>query len=535
ISDYLGLGGNLLISGQNVGAYDGGGFDVQYWWHNLLGAYFNGETAVSNPLTGTPNTLFTGINPTLNSPDSAQNQTTPDQSNPRPTSLSQPTFQYANGLSGGLYTSHCQPFHIAYFGFGLEGISINERNQILDRSFASFALPPQNSGARWEPAALDDFAIAGSQMVYTLTLRNMSETLTDTFNLSITNGSWPSEIMTQTLKLGTCQAGQTVLRVDVPTGLPKDFTHDIKLTAVSTNYPATNAQFNLHHKIPGGILLVDDDRWYNQEETFSAMLDAMNLTYDIWDIGWDNNVRDSPPQEILDAYDIILWYTAYDWFAPVTAVENQRLTQYLEQGGRLFLSSQDFLYYHHNTKLAQHYLGVTDYVESIDPNSVYGAGSPYLAPDLAGPLSLDYPPYQNNSDGIMSRSGSQPYLWLDKGMAGGTATAGANWRTIFLSFPIEKLTPSARTIMMNNIVGWLSDLGNSTFIVDRPTSLLGEPRTYTITLQNLSQAITNQVKITNTLPAGLQILPGTIRGGALFSPAVNQLTWGGSLPPHGQH
>ena len=50
ISDYLGLGGNLLISGQNIGAYDGSGFDLQYWWYNLLGANFRGKTAVSTPL-----------------------------------------------------------------------------------------------------------------------------------------------------------------------------------------------------------------------------------------------------------------------------------------------------------------------------------------------------------------------------------------------------------------------------------------------------------------------------------------------------
>jgi uncharacterized repeat protein (TIGR01451 family) len=120
-------------------------------------------------------------------------------------------------------------------------------------------------------------------------------------------------------------------------------------------------------------------------------------------------------------------------------------------------------------------------------------------------------------------------------MAGGTATAGVDWRTVFLSFPLEKLPLPARTAMMNSIVGWLSDLGNSTFEVDRSTSPLGQPRTYTITLQNWPQAITNQIKITNTLPAGLQMLPGTISGGAQFSAAANQLTWSGTLPPNGRH
>lgn len=535
ISDYLGMGGNLLISGQNIGGYDGSGFDVQHWWYSMLGANFRGETDVSNPLMGTADTLFAGITPNLNGPGSAQNQTTPEQSRPLPNRLSQPTFQYADGLAGGLYASQCRPYHLAYFGFGLEGIPASERNLILDRSFATFALPVQNGGVRWETAAVDDFAVPGSQMVYTLTLRNMSETLTDTFHLGVTNNIWPASLVTETLQLGACQTGQTMLQLDVPADLPDDVVHEMKVTAVSANYPSTATQLDLRHKTPGDILLVDDDRWYNQEETFSAMLDAMNLTYDIWDVGWDDNVRGSPSQEILNAYDIVLWYTGYDWFAPVTAVENQRLTHYLEQGGRLFLTSQDFLYYHHQTELARHFFGAADYRESVEPNRVYGAGNPGLPPDLAGPLPLDYTPYQNNSDGVIPRPGSQPYLWLDQGMAGGVTTAGADWRTLFLGFPLEKLPLPARTAAMNSIVGWLSDLGDSTFEVDRSVSPLGQPRTYTITLQNLPQAGANQVSITNTLSSGLQMLPGTINGGAQFNAGTNRLTWSGTLPPNGRY
>lgn len=533
ISDYLGLGGNLLISGQNVGAYDGSGVDIQHWWYNQLGATFRGKTDASQSLIGADNTNFDGMIVALNAAGSAQNQAWPDVSRPRSGGLAQSTLLFADEAAGGLQAGRCQPFHIAYFGFGLEGVAANDRANLISRSFDYFASPPQTADVQWEQSAIDDFALAGSQIVYTLTVRNVSDTLTDTLHLSSQGGSWPTSLVTETLTLDACQTGQTVLTIDVPEAVPPDVVNTMQLTAVSSNNPAIARQLPIRLKTPGHILLVDDDRWYNQEAKFQAMLDEMQLEYDVWNIGWDNNVRGSPPQALLNAYDIVIWYTAYDWFAPVTAVENTRLTHYLEQGGRLFLTSQDFLYYHRQSRLAQFYLGVAEYSESVEPGQIYGASSQLLPPELAGPLPLAYTPYQNFSDGVIPRAGSSPFLWLDRGMAGATATAGDDWRTIFLSFPLEKLPESAQAPMMNSIVGWLSDLGDSSFAVDQRTGLTGEPRTYTITLRNLPDAPTNQISLTNTLPAGLTLLPGTISGGAQYDASSRQLTWAGQLLPGG--
>ena len=535
ISDYLGLGGNLLISGQHVGSFDGDGIDTQHWWVGLLAARFMGKTAVTATLNGAPNTPFAGLSPGLNVVGSAGNQVGPDRSRPQENALTRPAFLFDDGLAGGLLGGHCRPFRIAYFGFGLEGTAAGDRAAILHRSFDYFASPRQAVGAEWRPEAIGDFALAGERLVYTLTVRNLSETLTDTLRLSAIGDAWPAALVTDTLTLGPCQAGRTVLTIDAPPGAAADEEHFTQVTAVSGNDPAFAASLNVRHKIPGHILLVDDDRWYDQEAIFGAMLDAMGLKYDVWEIGWDNNVRGSPPQAILDAYDIVLWYTAYDWFAPITAGENETLTRYLAQGGRLFLTSQDFLYYHHQTPLARDYLGVIEYRESVTPTLAYGAGNPLLPPDLAGPLPLDYTPYQNFSDGLVPAVGSRPFIWLDQGVAGGVATAGADWRSVFLSFPLEKLPIMARTQIMNSIIGWLSDLGETTFDVDRRTGPPDEPRTYTIALRNLADAPENRVTLTNTLPVSLTLLPGTISGGAVYDPATRRLTWTGQMAGGASH
>jgi uncharacterized repeat protein (TIGR01451 family) len=536
ITDYLGYGGNLLISGQNVGNFDGEGFGTQIWWYRDLKGVYSGKTAVTQTLTGTVDTIFTGISLTLNGGDSANNQILVDTARPRPDSLTEVGLWYDNGSAGSLVAGQCDPFRIVYLGFGLEGVSDGgARTALLDRSLAFFNAPPLQTGVQWNDSPIDDFALAGSQLVYTLTLRNLSETVTDTFQLDVSNALWPSSLATTTLTLGKCETGQTVLTIDVPDDAPTDFTHTISLTAISSNDNSVVSDLLVRHKTPGHVLLVDDDRWYDQEATFRAALDAMDLRYDVWEIGWDQNVRGSPSVTYLNEYDIVIWYTGYDWFAPITAEENQALSDYLSQGGRLFLTSQDFMYYHHTSQLAQTYFGVVEYRESITPTMVYGGDNPVLPTGLAGSLPLDYGVYQNNGDGLIPADGSRPFIWHDQGMAAGVATADPNWRTIFWGIPFEKLPPATHPIAMNAVVGWLSDLGDSTFEVDGRTGAPSVPRSYTITLRNLDIGRGNQVWMTNTLPTELTLLPGSIAGGAVYDATAGRLTWQGVLGNDDSH
>ncbi|HFQ94001.1 MAG TPA: hypothetical protein ENK32_08335, partial [Anaerolineae bacterium] len=166
ISDYLGAGGNMLVSGQNVGFYDGL-VSVQYWWYAFLEAAFQGPAAVTQTIAGAADTDYAGIWLTLNGPDSAQNQQFADASAPRIGSLTRPSFYFADGQAAGLQAGHCQPFRLSYLGFGLEGVSDGaDRAAILDRSLAYFASPRVQFGAQFSPESVDDFALPGQRLVY---------------------------------------------------------------------------------------------------------------------------------------------------------------------------------------------------------------------------------------------------------------------------------------------------------------------------------------------------------------------------------
>jgi hypothetical protein len=261
----------------------------------------------------------------------------------------------------------------------------------------------------------------------------------------------------------------------------------------------------------------------------------MGFTYDTWDTGHAAASRNGPPLPLLAQYDFVIWYTGYDWFQPITSAENQALTGYLAQGGRLFLTSQDFLYYHHRTALARTYFGVAEYWETVEPTQLIGAGHTAVAPEAMPPIPLGFDPYQNHGDGIVPAPHSQPFFWHDRALPAGTATAGDNWRAVFWAVPFETITPTRQAAVMNRVMGWLSDLGDSSFTVDARVGLIGEPRTYTITVRQMDNGLSNSVWLTNTLPTWLQIDLNSVTGGATYNPATRQLTWTGTLPGGGSH
>lgn len=539
LTDFLGNGGGLLVSGQNVGAYDGYGFGTQVWWYRDLEAEFLGKTAVTQTISGLQDGLFADLAFGLNGGDSANNQALPDVAQSQPGALSQTALQYSNGYPAGLQAGHCQPGRIVYLGFGLEGVDNGaDRQALVERSFDFFAQPRLSFGVTFTDEAIDDFAIPASTHVYTLTIRNLSEVLTDTFSISSQTTGWASSLLTETITLGPCQTGQTVLRLHVPGHVPADMEHQTEITAVSSNHSTTQSSLWLHHKTPGQILFVDDDRWYDQESHLIDSLAAMGLRFDVWETGWrQGNQRQSPPTRLLHEYDFIIWYTGYDWLAPLLSNEVESLTAYLQQGGRLFLTSQDFLYYHHRSSLARHYLGVMDYREAVTPTLLYGGNPTAVDPALSGPLVLSRGHYLNNADGLIpfADGAARPFFWHDSGMPAGIANQGESWRSIFWALPFEWLPDEDEAAAMAQIVAWLSDLGDSTFVVDSRVGTAVESRTYTLTVANVPTALSNQVRITNSLPAELTLLPGSVEGGAVYDAARHELRWRGTLGPGQSH
>lgn len=538
LMDYLDEGGKLLVFGPNVALYDSHGSSPQGWWYNYLRGRWLGRQSAPFNLTGAAGTPFAGLSFILNGPGSAANQIQTDQVAPQLDSWTRPLLHYGDGRAAALQAGACEPYQIVYLGFGLEGVSpAGVRPQIIQRTVDWLMAPPLTEGVFITPTASETLAVPGETLSYTFAIHNASETMTDTFTLALSGGTWSSTLITSTLTLGPCQIGPTVVQVTVPTGLPANSYHSLTLTATSANNPGVSQQATLQHKTPGHILFVDDDRFFDLEDRLLDALTANGLTYDVWETGWRNTGGQSPPAALLPFYDLIIWYNGYDWYAPILPHELAALEQYLAQGGRLLLTSQDFLYYHHRDPFSHHYLGVQTHFEGAEPTLVIAEGSLRQA-GLTQPLPLEMAPYQNFADGLVPAAGV-PLVWHDHGLPGGLTNQGAaangeQWRSIFLAFPLEMLPSETLAAAANGMVGWLSDLGDSIWAVDENHAPLGgSSRVFTLTLRNQG-TMSHEVTVINQLPKLLTVDSGSISGGGSYDPITRQISWQGTLLPGGE-
>jgi hypothetical protein len=543
LSEYLGLGGNLLISGQNIGQKTQDPIHPPYWWQRQLRGQYIDKASPTLSLTADPDSLFAGLSLTLNGSDSAANQIAADIVRPLPSGLTKAAFRYPDGQAGGLYSDFCGPYHIVHLGFGLEGVSgADNRAAIIERSYSYFEEPEPAAGVEFRPESVSQLAAPGSRLTYTLSLVNRSESLTDTFSLDFSGTTWSTNLITPTVTVGPCGREETIVTIDVPAVLPVDHEETFWLRATSGNVPSYQEEMSFSLKAPGHILLVDDDRWYDRKTIYQEALDEAGVVYDFWETDTANGGLGSPPGDLLNYYDIILWYTGYDWLQPVTEAESERLYNYLARGGRLFLSSQDYLLRHPDDPLTVEYFDLRQVAEFITPTAALGGAELSAWSQLAGPLPLDYGPYQNFSDGLVPGPGGEVSLWHNQGMAAGVFNEGLTaegdpWRLIFWAFPFETLPLDSHAAAINQVVGKLSDLGDSTFQVDRRTAPAVGPemnRTYTITLKNIGSGA-NLLAITNTIAAELDIDVTSLSGGPSYDPETGQLTWQGMLPPGGEH
>ncbi|CUS02153.2 putative Subtilisin [Candidatus Promineifilum breve] len=534
ISDYLGLGGRLLIAGQNVANYDGVNGSMALWWSRHLKAKWLADSSPADPLHGAPDTPFAAHQLTLNGADSAGNQTAPDRVAPRDGSLTQPVLLYPDGTAAALLSRRCEPFRLLYFGFSLEGVSGRAARAALMQTTLDVLLGPDDPlAAIWQPAEVTDFALGGDQHAYTATLRNLNPVLTQTFAIEAGGGWWPRAVLTPTLTIPPCGAADTVVTVDVPAGQPPDSHHEVALTARGPNAvdSPTPIALSINHKTPGYVLIVDDDRFIHTESVYKQALDELGMAYDVWETGWPFDLRGSPSFAFLREYELVIWFTGYDWFQALTHQETAAITDYLEHGGRLFLSSQDFLFRHHDSALARDYLGVVSYQESITPTVAFFDERLGAPPQLSSSQPLTYGAYQNYSDGLAPSANARPFLWHNQGAvaataAGGTAANGRPWRAVFWALPFETLPAGQQTAAMEAVLGYLSDLGNSTFTVDRRSGPVSESRVYSLVVANEAD-VARRVWVTNTLPISL-----SFRGSAgdwTYDRAKRQLTWSGVM------
>jgi len=206
------------------------------------------------------------------------------------------------------------------------------------------------------------------------------------------------------------------------------------------------------------ILLVDDDN--NSPDTlpyFTAALDTMGLDYDIFDTGGGAG----PDLAGLLGYKMVFWFSGdtFGGTAGPGSGDEANLADYLDAGGNLFLSSQDYLYDFGLTPFGQNYLGIASFTsDSGDATGILGVAGDPIGGGL-GPFSLTYPSGFSDYGDVVNQGagaslafkGSNNSKNLDVDKDGGT------WKTVFFGtdwVPLYNNNAANGITVLQRIVDW---------------------------------------------------------------------------------
>lgn len=189
---------------------------------------------------------------------------------------------------------------------------------------------------------------------------------------------------------------------------------------------------------------------------YENALDTLGVVYDVW----DTNALGSPPAAVLHPYNVVVWFTGYDWQNVVDPAEQSILMQYLEGGGTLLLSAEDQYYAHGMTAFLNDYMWVASVNQDVRLESVEGTGPMYSGipecPMYAPMLWAEYWPGLLEDDEVAARPGGlQPLAYPASGNPAATMYDGGHFRTMFMGFPLEWVrTAKARGDVLGPMMRW---------------------------------------------------------------------------------
>lgn len=515
ISDYLGAGGRLLLSGQDVGYYDDLIYYEPYYYSELMSAE-TADTASSRHLTGTH--AFAGQSISISGTGGADDQLSPDVISSRAPLFTEPAFDYASDQLGGQTAGVCRPYRAVYLPFGFESITDRvARADVLSRTFNVFARAPQRQVFALDPTPDQLIAPAGTTATSTLTLYNLDEVTPVTFALS-SNSAWSTAVTPALAQLKPCESRTITVTAQIPAKVSLDAIEPVTITTRLLDSPGSSTASVLTAKSPASVLLVEDDRWYLVGSNYESALTANGISFDVWrvPIDWAGIEPSAPSADRMSWYPEVVWFTGYDWYQPLTASNMQALQGYLLRGGRVLLSSQDFLADAAQSNFAQQTLGVMDVTQDLSTTTASGLRGGLFEGLLQEPLNYPYPNY---SDALAPQPAAQTALVGDHGWPIALAHDMGISKTLFMAFGFEGLPADIQPEVMNRAVGYLSRLGSSSVNADRSSVQPGDEITVTVSAANDGVTAIAHAALILTLPAGIIDLGG------------DALAWQGALLP----
>ncbi len=243
---------------------------------------------------------------------------------------------------------------------------------------------------------------------------------------------------------------------------------DSSLTAVEIKVEVTadgGYQYQKILKLPVGqrdILVVNDDEPTGSTKIgyYADALDSLQRNYDVWDVR-----QQGLPGAAEQNYRIIIWYTGEATQNVLTAGEQQFLQDFLDDGGKLFLTGQnigyDLVEQQNGAAFFQNYLhagyvqdDANDFALSGLPNDPISAGQQFIILGSGGANNQDSP------DIITAESPAQASIVYDLQNPDNQAALSFNgfYQLVYFSFGWEGINDQGeakRHEVMRRVLDWL--------------------------------------------------------------------------------
>jgi uncharacterized repeat protein (TIGR01451 family) len=331
------------------------------------------------------------------------------------------------------------------------------------------------------PASQTDGTNNGQVITYTVTAKNLSFN-TDSYNLATSGNAWTTTFwdatdttpITQTPAVAPADSTSFVVHVTVSPAATNNMTDAVSIAATSVLNPAVNAHASITTiAVNALVLLVDnDDNAPNAAPYYKSVMDMTGLPYNYW--ATRNNPVSLPPN-YMKAHKAIVWWTGGAFPGPFTPYE-AKLTSYLDNGGRLFMTSLDGLDSGGFTTFVQTYLHTTwtsslDNDKSTDPMTVTAFVTNSVSSVLVGNFIVNngdygYGPYND----FLHPTGTALPAFMDVGAnevnglsaTDNSGTTGKEYRVVFLAFPPEAMgTITDGVTLMNSVMDYFGVQGLS--------------------------------------------------------------------------
>lgn len=230
------------------------------------------------------------------------------------------------------------------------------------------------------------------------------------------------------------------------------------------------------------ILLVSDSNEWNNANNFAwywdTALSENGQKFIRWNTFWGSGLDSFPTTEYLNKFDLVIWYTG-DYYVQNNA--QTILADYLNSGGKLFISGPDQLYYISdplhgglaNDILYSSYLKA-QYVSDYPSNFSQIMGRNSLG-DMAINLSEPYDYYINGfyPDNIFTLTGGEQIAEYNSGETAGILVNG-HYRSIYLPFGLETVSTRAerQTLLTKILSFYLPISGISITNIDSTSALV---------------------------------------------------------------